>query len=415
MTPRKRKPPEPVELANLPPAPLPVPVAGLPLSASAERRAERVDEELDDVMLQLGGEAVVKVARVNMETGARAHCGDLPGEGFTLDTLADAFGGGRYWVRVMVGKVCEWKGNVEIDQAIPAKNPRGSRAAVAPGGAAAPSGNMALDQITAAMSAMMMASANNAQMMQQMSASQSQSMMTMLTAITTALAGRREADPMEMLRTAAELFRVNGGGGGDVEKMMGMLKEGLELGKMVGGGGDDASIPALIGKGLDAVSTIVRNGAQPPAAVPALPPGPQLVREVPQPPRVMLPPVPAPRPEHAERILENPDVPAPSEENTNVRLWVREATKHAGQLRMLASIGVNPETAVDMIVKGAAQEMWDDVCAYHDEAPSTFAARAVADFPLLGELGEWGGAVVEELRQAITEAAEEEEGAADAT
>jgi hypothetical protein len=206
---------------------------------------QRVDVEIDELLAEVGSTARVRIQRVNPDTGVPAHVGEIPSEGFSLETLADTFGGGRYHLRIFVGR--EQKGGraiVEIDPTIPPRNPR------APKGVAAGAGGTVND----AMVGMMIRSA-------EMQQSMMTGFATAMTALVTAATQRPVADPVDQFSRMAEVLRPRETPG------VSQFKELLELAELLGNREADPTL-GLIGKGMEAVTEIVKR--QPiPARIPA--------------------------------------------------------------------------------------------------------------------------------------------------
>lgn len=358
-----------------------VELADLPVSSAAmSAREERAERDIDDVLLELGGDTVVKVARVS-EAGQRQHVGQLPGEEFSLDLLADTFGGGRYWLRVMLGKQEQWRGYVEIDPTIPPKNPRAGK----PAAVAAPG----TPDLTGVLTTMMAAQQNQVTMMQTVMTG----MMSGMAALMESMAAARpeRENPLETVKAVVELVRPNvGTGESAAAEALKMLREGIQLGREVSGEGDGDSIGSLVNIGVKGLAHIVQ-GAQPPAP----PAPPVVVQSIPIPARVetaAAPPVmPNVQPE-VRRV----------EQGEPARPWIQEARQFEGQLRTMATLGVEPDAVVEIVTKGASEEMWNDLQAFYDEAPATFEERAAQAFPILASLGEWGRKFVHDLAYSLS-------------
>lgn len=207
----------------------------------------REEREIDDMLAELGSESRVVVKRVDPATGELQHLGEVPGEGFTLDGLLDTFGGGKYVLRGMVGRQQMKRVTVTLDPSVPAKNPRARGGAPGAGaGASQTSENMGLFQTMLSMQM------QSAQMVQQMMTTVVGAMATMMTA------RPAEKDPMEYAVRIAELMRP----AAQVNDPMALFERGMKFAeKAIAGGGDDDGTLALVGKGVDAVSSILKAQA----------------------------------------------------------------------------------------------------------------------------------------------------------
>lgn len=248
---------------------------------------ERAEQDIELVLGELGSGTRVKIARVNPETGNAAHVGEMKAEAFSLDALAEHYGGGVYILRIVRGK--EQVGphfRQEIDPSIPPKNPRSPRNAQQQGG----QNDMVM--------AMMLQS-------QQQSAKLTEVMMTMMTGFSTAMLNVMQAkdsgeSPLEMATKLVELTR----GPTREPRAFSELVEAVDLvDKLRGGaeGGDGTT--ALIGKAIETVGKIVdKSPSMPPARYPVTTPTPRTA-VVPQPAPVQIP-------EQAPTIVHRPWVAA---------------------------------------------------------------------------------------------------------
>lgn len=278
----------------------------------AERESrDRVDTEIDEILAEVGSGARVRIQRVNPDTGVPAHVGEIPAEGFSLETLADTFGGGRYHLRVFVNR--EQKGGrtlVEIDPTIPPRNPRAPRGGVA----AQASGNVVSDM----MMTMMMRSV---EMQQQMMTGFSTAMTAMMTAATA-----NKADPVEQFTRMAAVLKPEQSPG------VSQLKELLEVAEMLGGGGRADPTLALAAEGIKTVNEIVKR--QP---IPQQPPKGQL-------------------PVRASQAMSA--TPAA----LNDRLWIAAIRPQLPRLAPLIGT-LAPDTVADIIQQKFPPEAWADLVA----------------------------------------------------
>lgn len=271
---------------------------------------KRTEVEIDDLLAEVGSGARVRIQRVNPDTGVPAHVGEIPAEGFSLETLADTFGGGRYHLRIFVGR--EQKGGrsiVEIDPAIPPRNPRSPRGAAAQG-----SGNVINDAILGMM-------IRSAEMQTQMMASFTNTM----TALMTAATQRKEVDPVEQFARMAEVLKPNQTPG------ISQLKEVMEIADMLGGRGEgsDPTI-GLISKGIETVGEIVKR--QP---IPERPRGN---------PVTSVTPLPATTP------------------SVELRPWMQALRPVLPRLMPMIG-GLEPTTVADIVAQKLSDEAWIDLIA----------------------------------------------------
>ena len=407
----KRNKPDDVELANLPP--LDSSVAPPPLALSPVSELEqRTDREIDEVLAEIGGAAQVRIARVNPETGGRAHVGTLQAEGFNLDALLDAYGGGRYYLVVKVGRDEAWRGFVEVDPSVPPKNPR-VKAVASPNGNGVASPNNFLEQMGSVMATMMQSQAAGVTMMQQLMALQASGNAQMIQALTAALGAKKETDPIETLRAAAEIFarsHPDESKAGGVEEMLKLFREGMELGRKVAGGADEPSWLGVVAEGVRGVTAVMQGAGRTDSApsvspVTVRPPGGLL-----EAPRANVPPPTTPQ----------PAAPAREVAMAMERPWLVAAKSQLAQLRGFALTGVDPSAVVELISKTAPEIVFDDFLNYYEEAPATFVDRFKAELSDIAQLGEWGDAFVGELGRlaadviAETGSGTEDEGQSDA-
>lgn len=229
---------------------------------------ERTAADIEDVLLDLGSAAIVRIRRIDNATGKASYAGQMRADEFSLEALTEAYGGGSYWLTVHNGRE-QIGGRIpyDVDPSIPAKNPR------APKGTATvnPTGNVATDALMAMMAA-------SAQQSQAMMGAMGTMMQGVATAMTAMMQNRpQEKDPIETLRAAAEIMRPQG----DRKGLLSEVKELMEISSMLNpNGGDGDGTMAMIGKGIEAVRDIARaaaargGAANPPAARPtaAIPP-----------------------------------------------------------------------------------------------------------------------------------------------
>lgn len=236
MTTRRRRTTTPaadIELANLPP----VPDGFAPLSPTEERR----ERELEDILSELGSDARVKVWQII--DGKASYAGDMSADGFTLDALLEAFGGGDKSLVIMQGKTRVEKVTVSLDPSIPPKNPRTPKPVP---GQPAP-GGLDMNNMFALMAKSQM---DSAQMMTNV-------MGGIVAALTTVMGATRNADPVaQAIQIATVLKPANNG---NVSEAMTMFREGMELAERYAGKDDDDGVMGVVSKGLDTLTVLI-NG-----------------------------------------------------------------------------------------------------------------------------------------------------------
>lgn len=337
---------------------------------------QRADIEIDDILAEVGSTAVVRIQRVNPETGVPAHVGQIPSDGFSLETLADTFGGGRYHLRVFVGR--EQKGGrliVEIDPTIPPKNPR------ARGGPTQQSNNPVND----AMLGMMLRSS---EMQQQMMTG----FATAMTALVTAATQRPQTDPVEQFTRMAEVLKSNAPPSGNVSQ----LKEVLEIAELLGNRDADPTL-GLVAKGIDTVNEIVKR--QPvPAAIPAR--SPTSVTTLPGATTTPLTPTVTYRP------------------------WIAAIAPAMKQLRPLIG-GLDPATVADIVEQKLSDEAWADLIAdivadipagtpLTNEAVNPFVQRTAPVLQIPADRMQWFTDLAREVLVIANDAEQQNETVADA-
>lgn len=369
---RKRGDAEPV--ADVDRMPILPPAEGAAAAAAGDDDAlsSKADAEIDDVLEEVGSGAQVKIQRVNPDTGVPSHCGTMLAGSFSMEALADTYGGGSYLLRIFVDK--RQRGPVfpvEVDPTIPPRNPR------APRGAAAQGSNMSQDLMLTMISQNMESSRRQGEVMTTMMAGFANAMTGLMQA-----SRQQDRDPVETFTRMAEVLRPRETPG------VSQLKELIELAELVGtrggGGGDDGTL-ALVGKGIDAVREIVAKApAQPPKSG-----------------AVALP---------AKTGGETPVV--------DLRLWVRALRPMLPKL--LPFIGtLAPDTVADIVEQKLAPEAFSDLvqdisadmavgAPITKEAVAPFADRAIATLGLPADKREWLTELAYEILLAANESVEEE-------
>lgn len=293
---------------------------------------DQMDRDVESIIGELGSGAKVKIARVSPETGNAAHVGEMRAEDFSLDALADVYGGGSYYLRVFNGK--EQIGpryRQEIDPSIPPKNPRSPRGAFAQ-----PQQSAGQDVLIAIMSESQKASSRMTEMM-----------MTMMTGFSTAMVSMMQArktdeSPLDTAVKLVELTRPAQREPRPFGEIVEVVKLVDELRGEGGGGGDGTN--ALIGKAIETVGELAKRN--PPARPPVRPPSVTPLH---------IPP---------DRAAVSPPQPSdsPPTEQLIMRPWVASVFPHLPMLRAVVGT-VEPPTVADLIEQRLDDTAWSDLIA----------------------------------------------------
>lgn len=349
-------------------------------NAEAERD-ERAEQDIDDVLSQVGSGAIVRILRVNPETGNPALAGQIKAEDFTLDVLMEVYGGGRYILKVYDGKTLIEKIPYEVDASIPSKNPRGPKQQQ----------QQQQQQAGGATEMLLSMMAANAE-----SSRRSMELMTTMmsgfaTAMTTMMAATRETqpkheNPLELLKAAADIVRPTS----PTKSTVSELRDMMEVMDMIrpGGGNDDGTM-AVVSKAIDTVGKIVER----------------------QPPIRQRAPVAS-----ATQIPTSAETPVvghiepPTETETagvSVRPWIAAIQSQMPLVRI--SFGkVSPSTAASVFRDRLKKEEFGDLIVDVSEGFATgeeispekttpFAKRTIATLQLPEEYTEWLANVAVEL------------------
>lgn len=379
-----------IELANLPP------ITGAPAMAAdgfavLSPTEERRERELEDILSELGSDARVKVWQ--LIDGKSSYAGDMSADGFTLDGLLEAFGGGDKRLVIMQGKTRVETVAVSLDPSIPPKNPRGPKAA-----AGSSPGGMDVINIFGALA--------------QQQAQSSSMMMTMMTgiigALTTVMTTTKQADPIAQAIQIAQVLKPNEGGG-SVSEQMAMFREGMQLAERYAGKGEEEDgVMSVVSKGMDTLGVLV-NGLvaerqAKAAAVRALPPGYS--------PSQLAPTIHGAGDSFDGASGGSDTPPDDAGPVMSIRPWVDAVRPHFAQL-VGASKFLPPSAAADAISKMLTDEQFNDlVDDIENPEGGGFGVRLSEYFPGIGEQvkPEWIGAVL----QSLLDEADDEASAADA-
>lgn len=326
---------------------------------------EKVEQDIDDVLSEIGAGARVKIQRINPDTGTTQHAGEMKAEDFSMESLADVYGGGAYYVQPMQGR--DRVGDrirVEVDPSIPAKNPRARATMAAPGG----------DIITQMAVQNMESSRRQSEMMTTVMTA----MMTGMTAMMKAAADMKPnaPDPLEQMKHIADIVR------GQTGKTPGIteLKEILALARELNGGGDaDPTMPVIM-RAIETVGDIVKKApdrSQEGRPVRALP----------------APSVTSPATAPAGNVVTDRDT------IDVARPWVKAAFPHWTAVRPMLG-RMSPDTAARMMYDVLEDAEWGDVVSdvtdgvpEETEVTTThflpFAERTAKVFQLPAELVPW--------------------------
>jgi hypothetical protein len=351
---------------------------------------DMADKEIEQLLSEIGSGARVRIQRVNPETGVPAHVGEIPADGFSLETLMDTFGGGRYHLRVFVGK--DQKGGrivQEIDPAIPPKNPRAPK--IAMGVPVVPEKDgLGIGAITGLIAAMGQSQLTQMQMMNTVMTMASQQSNAMITAVTSFMTARPDKDPTDLALKMVAVMKEGSDGGGK-RSTIDEIKSLLEVADMVGGGRNQSDgTMDVVREGIRTVGEIVRRAPVPVAR-------PVASATVAKIPVVSVTPLPANSPTLSPvPISENPTPGATRiEPGIDPRPWVMAMRPHLSMLRM--AVGqLSTVTAAELISERLEEEAWNDLIADiviemesgSEISPATclpFARRASVELGVEGE------------------------------
>lgn len=236
--------PKDVELANLPDAA----VLSVVAPTVTEERRER---ELEEILTELGSDTSIRVYRRGTDgAGKNAMCGQMSGDGFTLDALLDAYGGGDYTLQIFQGRTLKDRVMVSLDPSVPPKNPRVKP--LPPGQAPTSS----VGDMTALIAAMAQMSMSQQQMMANMMAMQQQSTTGLIGAVTAMMGARpKDADPVETAVRIAEVMKGNGGAAPSAMDMFTIFEKGMNVASKVNG--DDDGVLPMIQTGVSTLGGMV--------------------------------------------------------------------------------------------------------------------------------------------------------------
>lgn len=367
--------------------------ASSPRMLLADARAER---DLDDILSDVGGGDIkVKVSRKS-DVGRMQACGELPGDTFSIEVLTDAYGGGEYLLRFYRGRGEVARTTVEVDPLIPARNPRTPRTNGVAVVAAPPANTTDMMTAVAGMVTMM-----------------STAMGAMMTSMAEASKSRApDVDPLAMLAKAAEILRPQQQQTTPVSEALGLLREGMKMGRESGGGDDSDSVMPLVAKAVEGVTAIVtaasderranREAAaaiiRPPASATAVVASQAAVLGT------------------NDRVSDHLPKASPV---VTFRPWLTAAMPFKAQLVMMAGM-VKPDTAASLILDVLSDDqladLMDDIVDGHsgdavsvtEGMLSAFAERTRQVFGLGEAAGPWVRDVAIQMLQLTDEDTEEE-------
>ena len=358
----------------------------MPVSPTTERR----ERELEDLLSELGSDGRIKIWHVI--DGKSSYAGEMSLDGFTLDALLEAYGGGDKTLVFYQGREKKETVRYSLDPSIPPRNPRTPKP-TAPSASGAPS----LGDMSTLIAAMAQSSMSSMQMMQTMMAQGQQMTTTMLNAVATVLASKKDdRDPMDVALKMAELLKSNGANT-PASELFTIFEKGMNVAKAMGGNDEDGTL-TVVKEGLSLVGKIVeKQGAI--AAPPRLASGTTAGNGR----------VPNGRPSASVRsvpseTLGNPVETAPSNDaggagtdaTTHMpavdRPWVTAARPAAGLL-LLAIGNVQPETAANMIADRLSPDEFGDLLDDIEAGtPDEFIGRFRGYFaldPFVPDVDQW--------------------------
>lgn len=375
-----------VELANFPDA-------DPPSQSITEERRER---ELEDAISEIGTDGKVRVWQI--VDGRSSYAGEMSIVDFNLDALLENYGGGDKSLVFYQGRTKKETIRVSLDPSIPPRNPRTARLVTGAPVAANP-----MAEMMPVFAGMVQMQAQGAQMMQTMMASVMGAMAQMVAARPV------EKDPMDTAIRMAELLKRSDAGGSPAAELMGMMKQGMEIGMKMNGEKDDG-MTGLIGEGMKTLSVLIDGIVTTQKAKAAM-----AAREIPASGAVALaPPIPSAEGRasgvphgatgdtstHIERSGNaNGNEGAVREEGAvSVRPWVDAARPSIGMLLNAARF-MPASAAADTIATNMADDAFFDLIDdIRDQTPPGFGPRLVGYFPDAANVKpEWIGELVGEL------------------
>lgn len=359
----------------------------MPVSPTTERR----ERELEDLLSELGSDGRIKIWHVI--DGKSSYAGEMSLDGFTLDALLEAYGGGDKTLVFYQGREKKETVRYSLDPSIPPRNPRTPKP-TAPSASGAPS----LGDMSTLIAAMAQSSMSSMQMMQTMMAQGQQMTTTMLNAVATVLASKKDdRDPMDVALKMAELLKSSGANT-PASELFTIFEKGMNVAKAMGGNDEDGTL-TVVKEGLSLVGKIVeKQGASgaPPLRVPS---GTTAGNG-----RVLTGrPSASVRPVSGE-TLGNANEAAPSSDaggagtdaTTHMsaidRPWVAAARPAAGLL-LMAIGNVQPETAANMIADRLSPDEFGDLLDDIEAGtPDEFIGRFRGYFaldPFVPDVDQW--------------------------
>jgi hypothetical protein len=224
-----------------------------PLTATEERR----DRELEELLDTIGSDGRLTVWHIM--DGKATYAGNMSLDGFSLDALLDAYGGGDKSLVFYQGNRKVETIRVSLDPAIPSKNPKQRTVIAAPPATVAAAGP-SLGDLSGLIAAMGQSQINAMNMIQSMQASNANNMQTMLTAVTALMTQKTpDRDPMEIVKAVLDMTkRGESSSSVQAKDLLDMFERGMKLRESVESDGSD-SVTGLIGEGVRTLGTLVEG------------------------------------------------------------------------------------------------------------------------------------------------------------
>lgn len=352
-----------IELARLP-EDTPVPAGYTTLSPTEERR----ERELEDILAEIGTDARLKVWQ--SIDGKSSYAGDMSADGFTLDALLDAFGGGDKTIVIMQGKTRVDKFTVSLDPSIPPKNPRTPKGVTTPANGSSP-------DLTSVFAMMAKNSMDQAQMMTTM-------MGGIVGAMTTVMQATGRTDPIAQAIQIATVLKP-GNDRNSVTEAMTMFREGMQLAERYAGKDEGDGVMDVVSKGMDTLALVVNgmvNERKTKAAQAAI----EAARRIPATTGDGNPPGVGGSDSGGGDAggtsgggMVAPGVPG--ETAMSIRPWVDAVRPHIGKL-LAASSFLTPSAAADTIQHHLSDDQFDDLLNdIEDQSNGGFGSRMRDYFP----------------------------------
>lgn len=270
MPPRKRRvtPEQEPELArNIPQfvtpvtavSPEQIAVLAPPSSQSPSALDERRDRDLDELIDAIGSDG--RLAVWHVIDGKAVFAGNMSLDGFSLDTLLEAFGGGDKSLVLYQGKTKVDTFRVSLDPTVPVRSPKAAKAIAAQATTAAPAPNgLALGDLSAFIAAMAQSQMASMNMFQTMQSQNQAAFAQVMQAMTTMIAAKPERDPLDLVTKVVGMVKDSNGanGTGTAKELLEFFERGMTMAeKIAPRDGDD--VMGVVGKGIETLGVLIEG------------------------------------------------------------------------------------------------------------------------------------------------------------